>query len=121
MLLLADENFPGSAVTALARAGHDMVWIRTASPEMPDDEIFKWAVREGRVILTFDKDFGEIARRARVSGPCGIVLFRLAITPSSLLCDKIIETISSRSDWAGNFAVVEANRVRIKPMSELGR
>jgi predicted nuclease of predicted toxin-antitoxin system len=117
--LLADENFPGSAVGALIRSGHDVIWIRTAAPEMPDHEIFRWAVREGRVILTFDKDFGEIARRARVSGPCGIVLFRLPMSSAGQMRDKIIETIGSRSDWPGNFSVVEANRVRIKPMSEL--
>jgi predicted nuclease of predicted toxin-antitoxin system len=121
MLFLADENFPGSAVSELIRAGHDVVWIRTAAPEMPDDQIFAWAVSEGRVILTFDKDFGEIARRARVTGPCGIVLFRLAITSATQVREKIIQTIGSRSDWAGNFSVVEPTRIRMKPMSQLGR
>ena len=121
MLLLADENFPRLAVEALAGSGHDVVWIRIAAPEMSDQTIFEWAVREGRIILTFDKDFGEIARRADISGPCGIILFRLAVSSARQLTEKIVEAIASRSDWAGNFSVVDANRIRIRPMSELGR
>ena len=61
MRFLADENFPGNAVTALQARGHDIVWIRTAAPGSKDEEILAWAVREERVLLTFDKDFGELA------------------------------------------------------------
>ena len=35
-LALADENFPGAAVTALGAAGHDVVWVRIAAPGMTD-------------------------------------------------------------------------------------
>jgi hypothetical protein len=36
MQLLADENFPGDAVTALRAAGHDVLWIRTDAPGITD-------------------------------------------------------------------------------------
>ena len=61
MLFLADENFPSAAVDALVRAGHDVVWIRMVAPGMSDTEVFRRAARESRIILTFDKDFGENA------------------------------------------------------------
>ena len=77
MRFLADENFPGAAVDALVRAGHDVVWIGKIAPGTPDSEVFRWAARESRIILTFDKDFGEIARGAIFPDDCGIVLFRL--------------------------------------------
>ena len=64
MRFLANENMPGDAVTALAAAGHDIVWVRTAAPGSEDKEILAWAVREDRVLLTFDQDFGELAWRA---------------------------------------------------------
>jgi hypothetical protein len=63
MRLLADENFPGDAVAQLKAAGHDVVWVRTAAPGITDSEIVAWAAREERIILTFDKDFGELAWR----------------------------------------------------------
>lgn len=59
MRLLADENFPRVAVTALEQQGHDIVWIRTDAPGSSDGEIMVRAQAEERIILTFDKDLGE--------------------------------------------------------------
>jgi predicted nuclease of predicted toxin-antitoxin system len=59
MRFLADENFPGAA--ALRAAGSDVVWVRIAAPGSSDSEILAWAAREERILLTFDKDFGELA------------------------------------------------------------
>ena len=66
MRLLADENFPGRAVDALREAGHDVVWVRSAAPRTRDIDLLAWAAREGRVLLTFDKDFGEIGAIYRI-------------------------------------------------------
>ena len=55
MRFLANENFPGDAVSALELSGHDVVWIRTAAPGCKDEDILEWAVREGGILLTFDK------------------------------------------------------------------
>ena len=63
MRFLADENFPGGGVSALQARGHDVFWIRTTAPGSKDEDILAWAVREDRVLLTFDKDFGELAWR----------------------------------------------------------
>jgi predicted nuclease of predicted toxin-antitoxin system len=74
MRFLADENFPGSAVTALAAAGHDVVWVRVAAPGTTDRDVVAWAAREERIVLTFDKDFGELARASCGEDPhriCG--------------------------------------------------
>lgn len=59
MRFLADENFPYDAVAALRDAGHDVVWIREAVPGISDEDVLKRAEAEERILLTFDKDFGE--------------------------------------------------------------
>jgi predicted nuclease of predicted toxin-antitoxin system len=64
MRFLANENFPADAVTQLKAAGHDIVWVRTAAPGMKDEDVLAWAAREARIVLTFDKDFDELAWRA---------------------------------------------------------
>jgi len=46
MRFLADENFPGAAVTALIAAGHDVVWVRNAAPGISDPEVLAWAIRD---------------------------------------------------------------------------
>jgi predicted nuclease of predicted toxin-antitoxin system len=70
MRFLANENFAGAAVQALAAAGHDVAWVRTAAPGMVDPDVLAWAVREGRILLTFDKDFGELARASGLPPAC---------------------------------------------------
>jgi predicted nuclease of predicted toxin-antitoxin system len=62
MRFLANENFPGTAVKVLQAAGHDIVWVRTAAPGSEDPDVMAWAAREERILLTFDKDFGGLAR-----------------------------------------------------------
>jgi predicted nuclease of predicted toxin-antitoxin system len=64
MRFLADENFPGDAVTALRAAGHDVLWIRTDAPGINDQDVLSRSLSDARVLLTFDKDFGELAWRS---------------------------------------------------------
>jgi predicted nuclease of predicted toxin-antitoxin system len=61
MRFLADENFPGDAVTSLRSVGHDVVWIRTEAPGTTDQDVLARSLEDARVLLTFDKDFGELA------------------------------------------------------------
>jgi predicted nuclease of predicted toxin-antitoxin system len=70
---LANENFPGDAVAvdALRGGGNDVVWARTDAPGASDREILARAQREGRVPVTFDKDFGELAWRASLPAAAG--------------------------------------------------
>lgn len=114
MRFLADENFPGEAVAHLKAAGHDVVWVRAAAPGIADAEVVSWAAREGRVVLTFDKDFGELAWRIGLPHSCGIVLFRLPVPRDggAALARRVIE----RDDWAGHFSVIEPGRVRLRPL-----
>ena len=65
MRLLADENFPLPAVEALRQAGHDVMWVRTHAPGRDDAALLDLAEVEGRVLLTLDKDFWQIAIQRR--------------------------------------------------------
>ena len=60
MRFLADENFPGDAVTSLRSSGHDVLWIRTDAPGITDQDVLARSLEDARVLLTFDKDFGEL-------------------------------------------------------------
>ena len=75
MRILAHENLPEDTVTALRRAGHDVVWIRTDVPGSSDEEVLRRAQLENRLPVTFDKDFGELAFRAGLPAAAGVVLF----------------------------------------------
>lgn len=117
MRFLADENFPGGAVSRLGELGHDIVWVRIAAPGVTDSDIVAWAARDQRIILTFDKDFGEIAWRAGLPASAGIILFRLPMRPSAEMSATLVSRIGERNDWAGHFSVIEPARVRMRPLS----
>jgi predicted nuclease of predicted toxin-antitoxin system len=116
MRFLANENFPGDAVTSLRASGHDVAWIRTDSPGVSDRIVLERAVAEQRVLLTFDKDFGELAWRFGLPAQCGIVLLRLPMPSAAVVGSKIAQILVERSDWEGYFSVVEPGRIRMRPL-----
>jgi predicted nuclease of predicted toxin-antitoxin system len=116
MRFLANENIPGTAVSALAAAGHDIVWVRNVAPGTSDSDVLAWATRQERVLLTFDKDFGELARASDLPVTCGVVLFRTPMAPPNVVGERMAALIAARNDWAGHFSVIEPGRVRMRAL-----
>jgi predicted nuclease of predicted toxin-antitoxin system len=116
MRFLADENIPFEAVEGLRQAGHDVVWIRTDRPGSPDPTVLALAAGEKRILLTFDKDFGELAFRHSSHDLPGIILFRIHVSSATAIARFISSLIGSRTDWHGQFAVVEDDRLRMRPL-----
>jgi hypothetical protein len=69
--ILAKENVPGAAIDALRRLGHDMVWTRIHATGSPDEAVPAQAQTEDRIVVTFDKDFGESAFRRGLPSSSG--------------------------------------------------
>lgn len=116
MRILANENIPEDAVVALRERGHDVAWVRTDAPGSSDIKVLECAQREERIVITFDKDFGELAFRMRIPSVRGIVLFRISAPSSDYVARAVVAALESRADWAGHFAVVEDDRVRMVPL-----
>jgi predicted nuclease of predicted toxin-antitoxin system len=114
--ILANENFPGEAVEVLRSSGHDVVWVRTDAPGSKDRAILEWGEAEKRLLLTFDKDFGELAYRLHMPASGGVILFRISISSPAKVAQKVRAVLESRTDWVGYFSVVEDTRIRMKPL-----
>ena len=121
MRFLADENFPGIAVTALREAGHDIRWVPTDDHGASDRIVMDRAAREERVILTFDKDFGELVFRIGGAVAAGVILFRFQSASPEELVSRILRVLSSRTDWVGMFSVVDSNKLRMRPLRAADR
>ncbi|MCS6845242.1 MAG: DUF5615 family PIN-like protein [Caldilineales bacterium] len=78
-------------------------------------EVLRRAQNEGRVLLTFDKDFGALAFRAGLPASSGIVLFRIAAPSPAHVAHVAVAVLSSRTDWNGHFSV-EDRRLRMTPL-----
>jgi predicted nuclease of predicted toxin-antitoxin system len=116
MRLLANENLPAQTIAALQQAGHDVVWMRTEAPGSRDEEVLARAQSEERLLITFDKDFGELAFRAHLLSATGIVLLRISAPSPDAMSLAIVSALSRRTDWAGHFSVIEDDRVRMTPL-----
>jgi predicted nuclease of predicted toxin-antitoxin system len=115
--LCANENLPEVCVVALRNAGHDAIWVREIAPGRSDESVLARAQTEKRLLLTFDKDFGELVFHRGLSASSGIILFRLERSSAQSLADRIVTILNSRSDWEGYYSVVEEHTVRMRPMS----
>lgn len=116
MRILANENFPLDAVVLLGDEGHDVWWVRTEAPGITDREVLDRARRDNRLIVTFDKDFCELAFHAHIPVTTGIILFRLKASSASQVANFISSVLKSRDDWFGNFAVIDNFRIRLRPL-----
>ncbi len=116
MRLLANENIPLDMVQALRVGGHDVLWIREEVPGSTDIEVMTLAHREGRILIIFDKDFGELAFRIKQPVARGIILFRVPMNSSAYIAKTLVKVMGSRDDWEGHFSVVEEDRVRVRPL-----
>ena len=116
MHFLANENFPLDAVEALRTDGHDVAWIREDARGTSDDKILFRAQEENRIVLTFDKDFGELVFRSRFPAQSEVILFRITPISPQYIAQVAVQALASQSNWAGHFSVVEDNRIRMTPL-----
>jgi predicted nuclease of predicted toxin-antitoxin system len=73
MDFLANENFPLASIQLLRRAGHLIVSIIQEAPGSKDQDILARAHAENLVIITFDRDYGEMIFRHKAAPPAGVV------------------------------------------------
>jgi predicted nuclease of predicted toxin-antitoxin system len=114
--LLANENFPRDAVEALRNDGHDVSWVRTECSGISDREVLAKAQQEGRIVVTLDKDFGELAFRSGMPASGGVILFRVTPISPEFVANLAVEALKTRSDWAGHFSVVQEHQIRMVPL-----
>ena len=119
MLLLANENCPRGLVEALREDGHNVLWARETLPGTVDEGVLARARREGRILVTFDKDFGELAFRSRLPADSGVVLLRIPPLSEEYVVSKVKEALRTRGDWVGHFSVIEPHRIRMIKLPEV--
>lgn len=116
MRLLADENMHGDIVGWLRANGHDVRYAAEEMPAQPDDSVLRTAADEDRVVITDDKDFGELVFH-RLASSSGVILLRLS-APSIQTRIHYLERVWSvvERHAAGKFVVVTDDRVRVRSM-----
>lgn len=109
--LLADENVPIEAVKALKRKGVDIVSVIDFSLGLNDREVLDLANREGRILVTFDKDFGELVFREKVKVK-GLILLKFAPKSPQQIAERIWQLLTSQIPVENSLLVVKEYAVR---------
>ena len=114
MKILADENVEGEIVSALRNAGHSVSDIKETSPGIDDTDVLTIAADSDSILLTNDKDFGDLVYRdERIS--TGVILLRFGKLEIRERIELLIGVLSEReSEIDGAFTVITATGVRIR-------
>jgi predicted nuclease of predicted toxin-antitoxin system len=75
MNFVADESCARPVIQALREAGHEVVAIAEIARGATDDQVLERALKEKRVLITEDRDFGELVY-ARGRSSAGVILVR---------------------------------------------
>ena len=115
MRWLVDECVDSTLVAHLRGAGHDASYVAELAPSTSDAEILRRALAETRLVLTDDKDFGELVFRLKMTAP-GLVLLRVAPEEHELRWIRLNAAIDRYSESLfGRYLVIEETRIRSRP------
>lgn len=113
MRFLADESCDFSVVRALRTAGHDVLAVAEFSAGLEDVLILESALREHRVVLTEDKDFGQLVY-ANAQPSNGVIFIRYPANARKHLAKAVVSFIAEApAHLTSSFVVLAPGRVRI--------
>lgn len=115
MNFLADEGVDFPVVQRLRTDGHEVLYVAEMDPGISDEKVLAAANEKNSLLLTADKDFGELVYRlGRISA--GVVLVRLAGLPPAKKAELVSSAIRNHGgQLVHTFTVITAGMVRIRP------
>ena len=114
MRLLLDTCVWGKTRKALEIAGHDVLWAGDWTEDPGDEEILSRARREGRILVTLDKDFGELAIVHERPHSGILRLVNVAARRQAPVCLAVL-SLYGEELRAGAIVTAEPGRLRIRP------
>jgi predicted nuclease of predicted toxin-antitoxin system len=113
MKFLANENFPLPSIHLLKNAGYEVISIAEKFSGISDMEVIKKANTDTLIILTFDKDYGEIIFKNKFKKPPAVVFFRFKGSKPETAGILLIDLIENKGLTIENaFSVIEKEGVR---------
>src|SRR5436190_10071923 len=114
MNLVADEGVERQIVEQLRQEGHAVIYVAELAPSISDDEVLQQANERQAVLVTVDKDFGELVFRLnRVAA--GVLLIRLEGLTSTAKAMIVAQAIHDHeTEMYGAFSVISPGMIRIR-------
>ena len=113
MRFLADESCGFSVVRILRAAGHSVVAVAEIAPQADDETVLNLASRGQLLLLTEDKDFGQLVYSAG-HATAGVILLRFPATARAGMAKVVLDLVTERQEQLlGRFIVVQPGHIRI--------
>jgi predicted nuclease of predicted toxin-antitoxin system len=113
MRFLANENFPALSISFLREIGLEIISIFELYRGSSDYEVIELAQAQNLIILTFDKDYGEIIFKYGIENPPPVIFFRYKGESPQVAGDKLLELLKNKDiKIEGRFTVVEKDSIR---------
>lgn len=113
MRFLADESCDFAVVRALQKAGYDVKAVAEMSPGISDEDVAALSVGEMRILITEDKDFGQMIY-AKSQASAGVIFIRFPTDARLSVPDTVVRLVGEYGDRLHRrFAVVTPGRIRI--------
>jgi len=115
---LVDECIGRLIVSKLRDRGDDVAWVRDTAPGMPDDMVLDWSVRDGRVLLTEDFDYGDLIF-AQGHPSTGVVILQLSDFPGSwneVAAAAVARLVDKQDGFLGNLTVLGRTRMKSRAL-----
>ena len=114
MVLIADESVDYRIITFLRQRSFKVIAIIDDNASIADSEVLNISNNENALLITEDKDFGDLVFRMNFKHS-GILLLRFFSTPVENKNQKVFETIHSYYDnLKNNFSTLSDKRLRIR-------
>lgn len=115
MKIVADEGVDRQVVEQLRRENHQVIYVAELAAGIDDDEVLRLANERDAVLLTADKDFGELVFRLNRTAR-GIALIRLAGLPPEAKSAIVANAVREHgAQMYGCFSVITSRNIRIRP------
>jgi len=113
---LADEGFSFQITSLLREKGYNVKWIGEISPGVSDRVVCDIAEKDQRIILTDDKDFGELAVRYKLKA-VGVVLLRISASLKVLRLKRVLELLEKfPGKLKGYMVVIDSEKFRFRKL-----
>jgi predicted nuclease of predicted toxin-antitoxin system len=111
---LLDENFPRPVIQVLRRLGHDVLWARTDCQGLTGLALLERAEADGRILLTLDKDFWQLALQRRLPlSRSGVILFRAHPATPEHLEPVVDSALMMKHSWVGQLSIVTEDGIEM--------
>jgi predicted nuclease of predicted toxin-antitoxin system len=111
---LLDVNVGTTVAAAIAGEGHDVVRVALLAPRAEDRDILRWAVEQGRILVSCDSDFTDLIYGDGAFPPPGVIYIRYEPAEIEDLVPRILPLLDAET-LGGHIIVVGRDETRRRP------